>query len=228
MGTSSARRGPTTALWRVAKGTATRYLSPAGGGEVTAREVVARYLAAMQETPGQGNRLAAWRFIRKVAQDLGAFQQEVNARGWEQALQDRGLEALASSPPEVLVIGLSGVLVGFGGGLEEAVAQTALALLLPQSMQSEVGRKPGGIVRQFISTALYLRLALDLGESLEAAANSYRQMTDGLHRIKAGIDTAGPETSGVDDAPATPVQWQGLSGWNWVTARLSALMNRFA
>ena len=30
MGTSSARRGPTTGLWRSAKGAATRYLSPAG------------------------------------------------------------------------------------------------------------------------------------------------------------------------------------------------------
>ena len=55
MGTSSARRGPTTGLWRAAKGAATRYLSPAAGGEVSAREVAARYLAALAETPGQGD-----------------------------------------------------------------------------------------------------------------------------------------------------------------------------
>jgi hypothetical protein len=47
MGTSSARRGPTSALWRAAKGAATRYLSPEGGGSVTAQEVVAQYLAAL-------------------------------------------------------------------------------------------------------------------------------------------------------------------------------------
>ena len=47
MGTSSARRGPTTGLWRSAKGAATRYLSPGAAGEVSAREVVARYLTAL-------------------------------------------------------------------------------------------------------------------------------------------------------------------------------------
>ena len=90
MGTSSARRGPTTGLWRAAKGAATRYLSPGAGGEVSAREVVARYLAALEETPGQGEALAAFRFTRKAAQDLGAFWQEVAARGWEAALAGPG------------------------------------------------------------------------------------------------------------------------------------------
>jgi hypothetical protein len=47
MGTSSARLGPTGRLWRLAKGTATRYLSPDQGGAVDAREVAARYAAAL-------------------------------------------------------------------------------------------------------------------------------------------------------------------------------------
>ena len=95
MGTSSARRGPTTGLWRAAKGAATRYLSPGAGGEVSAREVAARYLAALAETPGQGEALAAFRFTRKAGQDLGALGQEVKARGWEAVLKDRGLAQLA-------------------------------------------------------------------------------------------------------------------------------------
>ena len=99
MGTSSARRGPTTALWRAAKGSATRYLSPAAGGEVSAQEVVSRYLAALAETPGQGEALAAFRVTRKVAQDLGALGQEVAARGWEAALAGRGLAPLAGGSP---------------------------------------------------------------------------------------------------------------------------------
>ena len=98
MGTSSARRGPTTGLWRSAKGAATRYLSPAAAGEVSAREVVARYLAALEETPGPGEALAAFRVTRKVAQDLGALWQEVAARGWGLALKDRGLAPLAREP----------------------------------------------------------------------------------------------------------------------------------
>ena len=68
-------------MWRAAKGAATRYLSPGAGGEVSVREVAARYLAALAETPGQGEALAAFRFTRKAGQDLGAFWQEVKARG---------------------------------------------------------------------------------------------------------------------------------------------------
>ena len=99
MGTSSARRGPTTGLWRAAKGAATRYLSPGAGGEVSAREVVARYLAALAETPGQGEALAAFRFTRKVGQDLGALGQEVEARGWEAALARAGSGAAGPGAP---------------------------------------------------------------------------------------------------------------------------------
>ena len=47
MGTSSARRAPTTRRWRLAKAAATRYLSPESGGAVDAREVAARYVAAL-------------------------------------------------------------------------------------------------------------------------------------------------------------------------------------
>jgi hypothetical protein len=66
-------------LWRSAKGAATRYLSPGAAGEVSAREVVARYLAALEETSG-GEALAAFRVTRKAAQDLGALWQEVGPR----------------------------------------------------------------------------------------------------------------------------------------------------
>src|SRR4030042_201508 len=116
MGTSSARRGPTTGLWRAAKGAATRYLSPGAGGEVNAREVAARYLAALAETPGQGEALAAFRFTRKVGQDLGALGLEVKTRGWEAVLEDRDLAQLGQGPPGMVASGGSGMLAGSGGG----------------------------------------------------------------------------------------------------------------
>ncbi len=180
MGTSSARRGPTTALWRAAKGAATRYLAPEGGGELNAREVVARYLAALEETPGQGDRLAVFRFTRRVGQELGAFWEEVNARGWEPGLQDRGLASLAHGDAALLAHGLSGVLAGSGGGLEESVVRTALALVLRRARQSGDQATPAQMVQQFLATAVTLRLALDLGEPLEAAAGSYGRLKDGL------------------------------------------------
>ena len=52
MGTSSARRGPTGRLWRLAKGAATRYLSPGNAAAVAAGEVAARYVAALGEAGG--------------------------------------------------------------------------------------------------------------------------------------------------------------------------------
>ncbi len=227
MGTSSARRGPTTALWRAAKGAATRYLSPEGDGAVTAREVVARYLAALEETPGRGDRLAVFRFTRKVAQDLGALGEEVKAQGWERSLQERGLAPLAHSDAALMAQGVSGFLAGGGGGLEEAVVRAALALVLRPAMQSQIKVAPANLVRQFLATAVTLRLALDLGESLEAAAGSYTRLKDGMKHLEELIEGDVLRAKGQSEPPATPEHWQGLPGWTWITEMMAALMAKF-
>jgi hypothetical protein len=211
-------------LWRAAKGAATRYLSPGAGGEVSAREVVARYLAAVKETPGAGDRLAAFRVTRKVAQDLGALLQEVAARGWEAAMEAHGLAPLAQEPPELLASGVSGMLAGSGGGLEEAVVRTGLALVIGPVVQSRDRPQPAQMVRRFLVTALYLRLALDLGESLEAAAGSSGRLRDGLGRIKAVIEAGAGAAGAPSVPPATPGLWQGFTGWTWVTEVMAGLM----
>src|SRR3989339_771712 len=224
MGTSSARRGPTTGLWRAAKGAATRYLSPGAAGEVSAREVVARYLAALKETPGAGEALAAFRVTRKAAQNLGALWQGGGAPGGGVALPDRGLAALVGEPAEVLAAGLSGFLAGSGGGLEDAVVRTALASVLGPAVQSWDRHEPAQVVRQFLGTALHLRLALDLGEPLEAAAGSSGQLREGLNRIKAAIEAGAEATDAQSEPPATPGHWQGFTGWTWVTEVMAGLM----
>jgi hypothetical protein len=226
MGTSSARRGPTTRLWRSAKAAATRYLSPEAGGQVTARELMARYLAALEETPGQGELLAPWRLTRKVAQELGAFWQEVQARGWQAALADQGLGSLAQEPPAILAHGVSGVLVGSGGGLEEAVARTSLALVVQPEVKSEDRADPAELVRRFLATALYLRCALDLGESLEASAAGFGRLRDGLNRMSALIETGISEVNAASKIPETSNHWQGLAGWTWVTECMTSLLNK--
>jgi len=226
MGTSSARRGPTTGLWRAAKGAATRYMSPGAAGEVSAREVVARYLAALEETPGAGEALAAFRVTRKAAQALGALWQEAAARGWDLALQERGLASLAGEPADVLAPGLSGVLAGSGGGLEDAVVRTALALVIEPAVQSQKRPEPAQVVRQFLVTALHLRLTLDLGEPLEAAAGGFGRLRDGLNRIKAVIEAGAGALDAMPEPPATPGLWQGFSGWSWVTEVLAGLLGK--
>jgi len=191
---------------------------------VSAREVVARYLAALEEAPGGGEALAAFRVTRKAAQDLGAFWQEVAARGWSSALQDRGLAPLARKPAEILTLGVSGVLAGSGGGLEEAVVRTALATVIRESVQSQDRPEPAQVVRQFLVTALHLRLALDLGEPLEAAAGGYGRLRDGLSRIKAVIEAGALMAGAPPEPPATPSLWQGFTGWTWVSEVMAGLM----
>ncbi len=226
MGTSSARRGPTTRLWRSAKGAATRYLSPEAAGQVSIHEVVARYLAAVEETPGQGEPLAAWRLTRKAAQALGALAADVQAKGWEAAGAARGLAAAATPAPAMLAQGLSELLAGSGGGLEEAVARTSLALVIRRAIESGARPDPAPLVARFLASALFLRLALDLGEPLEAAAGSYRRLRAGLDEFRAWIEAQAPGPGEPPEAPVMAGHWQGLAGWTWVTAYLTALMTK--
>ncbi len=226
MGTSSARRGPTTRLWRSAKGAATRYLSPEAAGAVSVQEVVARYLAAVEETPGQGEPLAAWRVTRKAGQDLGALAEEVRNVGWEAALTARGLAAAAPETPELLAQGLSELLAGSGGGLEEAVVRTALALVVRPEVKSAARPDPAHLVARFLATALFLRLALDLGESLEAAAGGYGRLREGLARIREWIEAQAPGPGESQEPPVRAGHWQGLAGWTWVTTCMTTLLTK--
>jgi hypothetical protein len=226
MGTSAARRAPTGRLWRLAKGAATRYFSPAGGAAVTAGEVTARYLAALREGGEQGGAgpLAAFRLTRKVAQELGALASRAASRGWAGALKDLGLEESAPGPPEVLAQGLAGALAGMEGGLEAAVARAALTEVLARSAYRSEGpfgdAEAAPLVRRFLVTALHLRLALDLGEPLEAAAADYQRFQRGMAGLRDSLTAA---SGAVSDPPRRPQDWQGLPGWTWATRELEAL-----
>ena len=148
MGTSSARRGPTGPFWRLAKRAASRYLSPGTAGRVAAREVAARYVAALGEgsaPPDLAGALAAFRLTRRVAQNLGAFYCQAASRGWPAALDAWGLkEAAGEEVRAVPAHSLSAALEFPGGGLEQAVAHTALMGLLLQ--QPPGGRRAGDFV----------------------------------------------------------------------------------
>ena len=80
------------------------------------------------------------------------------------------------------------------------------------------------MVRQFLATAVHLRLALDLGESLEAAAGGYARLRDGLARIKALIEADAAAITAASEIPETTAHWQGLAGWTWITEIMAGLM----
>jgi hypothetical protein len=233
MGTSAARRAPTGRWWRLAKGAATRYLSPEKEGGVEVREVAARYLAALEGSAGEAGQgvLAAFSLTRKVAQDLGAFWTQAVSQGWEAALDAWGVPQLKGQPPEIAALGLSAALAGPGSGLEEAVARTALAKALlrhlPFQDYLKLGSGPSSVpephlvVQHFLGTALSRRLVLDLGESLEAAGRDFRRLQAGLAGLteyitKAALDS--PITS-----PTQAEQWRGLTGWLRVTQIIETL-----
>ena len=80
------------------------------------------------------------------------------------------------------------------------------------------------MVRQFLATAVRLRLALDLGEPLEAAAGGYVRLRDGLNRIQAVIEAGAAGAESESESPASPAHWRGLPGWTWVTEIMAGLM----
>ena len=226
MGTSSARRAPTTRLWRLAKAAATRYLSPESGGAVDAREVVVRYVAALGEGggPGPAGALAAFRLTRRAAQNLGAFCCLADCRGWPAALEGWGLQDLAGDGLEVLTPSLSAAVEAPGGELEQAVAHTALMGVLQNlPMAPGQGERPARLVRRFLVEAFGLRLVLDLGESLEAAASGIPPLRQGLTGLAAWIDRASILPN-LPRSPLTPDAWLGLPGWTWVTSLLTELI----
>ncbi len=232
MGTSAARRAPTTRWWRLAKGAATRYLSPEGAGGVEVREVVSRYLAALEEGTGPGDKggLAPFRLTRKVAQKFGAFGALAAAQGGKAALDAWGLTELKGQPAEIAAQGLSAALAGPGGGLEEAVARAAVAAvchhnLTPAGLSgAQTAPSPrleaDRLVRQLLAAALSMRLVSDLGEPLEAAGRDFWRLRDGLHGIDGWIEKAVAEAA-LGEPPAE-AQWPGLPGWLWVTQVMAA------
>ena len=104
------------------------------------------------------------------------------------------------------------------------MVRTALALVLRPAVQSQDRLEPAQVVRQFLVTAVHLRLALDLGEPLEAAAGSSGRLRDGLSRIKAVIEAGALAAGAPSEPPATSGLWQRLTGWTWVTEVMAGLM----
>lgn len=231
MGTSTARRTPGIRVWRMAKVTATRYLSPAAGQPVTARELVSRYITALKEgTESEGGALAAFRLTRKVGQQLGAFCQHSRKEGLPAALSAWGVSAAPLPESQALAHGLATLWLDETGSLEEAALRPALVGSLLEWFRT-VKDDPGPakteafrIVKSFLAAALCHRLVFDLGEPLEAVAPGWRPLAAALAGIQQEITQA---VDAAAEAASSPANWQGLEGWVWVTRVLEETMAYF-
>ncbi len=209
----------------MAKGAATRYLSSESGTVVTAGEVTARYVAALE---AEESRLAAFRLTRKLAQDLGARLAQVARQGWREALETWGLGASAPEAPEIWAQALSAAVAGADGGLEAAVVRVSLAAVVGESIRASASSppEPAVLVRDFLAGAVNLRLNLDLGESLETAGASFGELQRGLAGLRTWIVRAAP--SMVPGCPRDEEAWRGLAGWTWVTRVLERLLGNLS
>ncbi len=242
MGTSMARKAPTGKYWRLAKTSASRFGSPKNTGQVSAAEVVARYVIAVKHNPeGIGPTPAAPIFpqIRQVAGNLGRFYQKLALYGSDQALGDLGLGELIGSPLQTTLPVLVDTLAGAGAALEEAVARSALIEVLAKEFSPTMNGfnkweelRPGkpsariisGRIRNFLAEAVYQKLASDLGEALEAQA---KDINSGVQRqlelrkfIQGRLD---PQTEGKEEFELSWSEDQVLA---WIDRQLRHLLNR--
>ncbi|MDI6852851.1 MAG: hypothetical protein QME75_04505 [Deltaproteobacteria bacterium] len=221
MGTSTARRAPTTRLWRQAKVTTVRYFSPENPHSIEAREVVARYVAAFAAGLDQesGGVLAAFRLTRRIARKLGQFCQ---AKAPEFSVTSE-LSRPRSEAPLAAAHMIASTWLEADGGLEAAALRPALVQELAEVIQQRY--EPSRAVKKFLAAALYHRLVFDLGEPLEGAAAGWRHLVDGLAGIEKEIVNAA-KAQGSTVPP--PEDWQGLEGWLWVTQALKEMLEQFS
>ena len=234
MGTSRARRAPTSKLWQRAKRAMTRFAAAPQADPAMAADVFAIYSLARQDSlavssPIPGSPMES---LEAVAQRVADFYTLWGRYGLTLALKTLGW---AERPPESAApwpIRLVDTLAGAASDLEAAVARVSLLAALRQEFEEgagerhpETAKKPssaevGGMIQEFIALALYHRVMSDLGESLEARAPD----------VNLGLARAGTLKSVIEQKVAAvmaeipfDITWPQARRHDWVGRSFAAL-----
>ncbi|MDD3579655.1 MAG: hypothetical protein PHW74_01395 [Desulfobacca sp.] len=238
MGTSAGRKAPTGKFWRQAKASMARFSSPHNTGQVAVAEVAARYAMALADSiPETQAATGHFYHIQQVAHNLAAFYQQLARQGLAQTLKDLGLENHIGRPPQTWLPALIDRLAGPGALLEAAVARSALIDVLADELAGSTedyygwaDRGPGNgapaaiadQLKNFLATAVFQKLAADLGEAVEAQVEDTRTGMQRLQElrnfIKAQIflDPAGTEPF--------DLAWTAPQTMAWLDGQLQQLL----
>jgi hypothetical protein len=204
VGTSAARKAPVGKFWRTAKTFASRFASGKEASPLQVKEVVARYLMALEshDPEATGGTKALLPDVVRTAASVGNFYRDWDHFGWETALESLGLNPTTSQFREEIVPALLDRLAGSGAKLEEAVARAALldhftgVFLAPENTPRAKVKswrpdcpEPMAGVLTFLGHALSRKFFSDLGEPLEFQAPTINQGFARQEQIKSHILT---------------------------------------
>lgn len=195
MGTSSSHTSPTSGAWPSAKRTASLFAREGGNGTVSDANVLSAYVDALGGSKGA---LESSEAGRKVANRLAGFVGDIAAKGFAQALRERGLQDFIGKSPREVLAGILDYLAGPGGTLPEATGRNVLLEVLSDlwkkfadfiEMEEYWNQNANDmlitdLLEQFVSTHINSMIQNDLGDQIDKGAIEPKKVRQVEMRLK--------------------------------------------
>lgn len=227
MGTSSSYSAPTGGGWTRAKNLMSRFAAAGGptsnasGGGLSTSAVVGAYVGAHGGSKGASSSAIAG---RRVAQALGGFLADVAAKGFEQAVRDRGLEKLLGLDSEAALAGIVDFLAGPGNVADEPVARAALIEVMEElweeAAQNDVEKltidekRLLDLLERYMESYVFERLLRELGDRLKKGAITANESA----RLEKQLREFITETIKFEFKDIDPLKldWNGMQGKEFI------------
>lgn len=135
MGTSKGYEMPVGGVWTSVKRNATAFVQNNGSQKITPGSVVNDFLKASQSYSSQnrsgtkigGKAKHRWHTAIKAGQGIASFLSDVNSKGIDYALKEKGLSYLIGKTSDEILPALLDALTGPANTLDDSAARTALS-----------------------------------------------------------------------------------------------------